>query len=411
MNNLSQRINNYYDVELSIFEKEHEMEHNIDPDLNFFNDTNEDCCYYCEDDYNQSINTCNKLTIIHFNARSLYTNFHNIRDYLQTFTERFNIIAITETWITTEKGLDFDLEGYEFMNINRNNKAGGGVAFYVDKSINVKIIENMTNVVDNLFECITIEISNEKKKNIIASCIYRAPGTDIDTFKDWMEKMYSKITNKTVFVCGDFNIDILNPHNNKSTDEFVNTMYSMSLFPKITRPTRITTNSATLIDNIYSNEMENKLKSGILINDITDHLPVFISYDYNYRKKDREKYKKFKRIRTNETINKFKAELLEYNWEVLYSENDVNKAYELFLNVFQDSYNKCCPIYEYIEKKRYSNCPWLTKGLQNACKKKNYLYKEYVRTRTKEAETKYKKYKNKLTHIIRTSKRDYYKRS
>lgn len=38
------------------------------------------------------------------------------------------------------------------------------------------------------------------------------------------------------------------------------------------------------------------------------------------------------------------------------------------------------------------------------------LYREFIRWRNKEAEDRYKKYKNKLTHIIRASKKDYYRK-
>ena len=61
------------------------------------------------------------------------------------------------------------------------------------------------------------------------------------------------------------------------------------------------------------------------------------------------------------------------------------------------------------KKRAYDNCPRLTKGLQNACKKKNALYRNYIRQRTKEDEDKYKKYKNKLISIIRISRKEYYK--
>ena len=40
---------------------------------------------------------------------------------------------------------------------------------------------------------------------------------------------------------------------------------------------------------------------------------------------------------------------------------------------------------------------------KNACKKKNMLYKQFLKNRTIERETKYKKYKNKLTAIFRYS--------
>ena len=44
----------------------------------------------------------------------------------------------------------------------------------------------------------------------------------------------------------------------------------------LSMPTRITAHSATLIDNIFTNHLTQNLFSGIIINDLSDHLPVFI---------------------------------------------------------------------------------------------------------------------------------------
>ena len=50
----------------------------------------------------------------------------------------------------------------------------------------------------------------------------------------------------------------------------------------------------------------------------------------------------------------------------------------------------------------------MSKGLLNACKKKNNLYRNFVLKRTAKSETKYKSYKNKLTSILRLSEKHYY---
>lgn len=78
---------------------------------------------------------------------------------------------------------------------------------------------------------------------------------------------------KMIFVCGDFNVDLLKDH--KMNRHFLDTMYSICLFPTILRPTRIICDSATLIDNIFINDIGNRVISGLLISDIIDHLPVF----------------------------------------------------------------------------------------------------------------------------------------
>lgn len=88
--------------------------------------------------------------------------------------------------------------------------------------------------------------------------------------------------------------------------------------------------------------------------------------------------------------------------------SDVNRAYETFLTVISGLYDKHCPLVKKIVQKKYVEKPWISKGIINACKKKNLLYKEFLKKRTIEAEQKYKLYKNKLTQIIRCSKVDYY---
>lgn len=78
-----------------------------------------------------------------------------------------------------------------------------------------------------------------------------------------------------MFVGDNFEVNLINP-NKQDTEDFINTVYSLSLIPKITRTTRTAVHSATLLDNVFTNDLENKLESGLLINDISDHLPAFI---------------------------------------------------------------------------------------------------------------------------------------
>ena len=116
----------------------------------------------------------------------------------------------------------------------------------------------------------------------------------------------------------------------------------------------------------------------------------------------------FRRVRTEEAINALKTDLNAQDWESIYTENDIDRAYDNFLRIFKRIYDKNCPLKQYSRKHKYIDQPWITKGLHNACKKKNTLYREFIKRRTREAEDKYKKYKNKLTNIIRTCRKDYY---
>ena len=88
----------------------------------------------------------------------------------------------------------------------------------------------------------------------------------------------SKISkeNKLVFVMGDFNVNLLNYESHNKTNDFINTMVSHYLLPHILHPTRVTDHSATVIDNIFSNNTSHKSVSGNIITQISDHFPQFI---------------------------------------------------------------------------------------------------------------------------------------
>ena len=196
---------------------------------------------------------------------------------------KFSAVAVSETWLSDEIVKDYELQGYRMFYVNRRRKRGGGVVLYVDKTLHCKQVKNMSKGIDDKLEFITVEIEMEKAKNIIISCVYKAPVCGIEILKEQMIDLYEKIINKkTVFVCGDFNTDLLNPQGHTGTTDFINTMYSVGLFPRITKPSRITRSSATLIDNIYSNIID-ATEGGLFIQDISDNLPIFTTFQYNLR--------------------------------------------------------------------------------------------------------------------------------
>ena len=143
------------------------------------------------------------------------------------------------------------------------------MACYVKQELTSKSM-----VVDDVFECTTIEIQVSGCRNIIASCIYRSPGSDVTVFSEHVEHLFLDLSlHKSMFLCGDFNIDILTHNSNRGIKYFLDTMYEIGLYPLIDRPTRISNQSFSLIDNIFTNVTNYNIT--ILINDITDHLPVF----------------------------------------------------------------------------------------------------------------------------------------
>ena len=175
---------------------------------------------------------------------------------------------------------------------------------YVNKELASKCIPHKSIVVDNLLECITIELMISGHKNVIVSCLYSTPGYNTNYFSEILYDLFSELSvSKTIFICGDFNLDIVKHNSNHATQYFLDTMYSLGLYPLIDRPSRITNHSSTLIDNIFTNAKEYNNVSGLLVNDITDHLPIFAFCDYpNLKRQEKKLYTK-KRVINKNTID------------------------------------------------------------------------------------------------------------
>ena len=107
-------------------------------------------------------------------------------------------------------------------------------------------------------EAIWIEIEIEKAKNIISGCVYRHPSSDENKFTNYISKCLTTISieNKKCYVTGDFNIDLLKYDICSKYKKLLNYHDFFWFLPHILQPSRITEFSATLIDNIYGNNIK-----------------------------------------------------------------------------------------------------------------------------------------------------------
>ena len=93
-------------------------------------------------------------------------------------------------------------------------------------------------------------------------------------------RIVNDVGNKDSILCGDVNYNLLNVQHHRDTEEYYNNLQANSYIPLITKPTRITETSATLIDHIFINNLDSNdrsnTKCGIIISDLSDHLPVLL---------------------------------------------------------------------------------------------------------------------------------------
>ena len=148
-------------------------------------------------------------------------------------------------------------------------------------------------------------------------------------------------------------------------------------------------------------------KNDRLHNDISDHFPVFNLLQINSKTTKKYEYI-FKRMNTAKNIETLNSELKNANWDDVFVDENPDSAHDTFLSILTSLINKCLPLKKG-KRKISDKSEWLTKGILICCVQKNNLFKKTKKAPSQENELTYKTFKNKLTHIIRIAKKNYFK--
>ena len=188
-----------------------------------------------------------------------------------------------------------------------------------------------------------------------------------------------------VTLVGDFNIDLLKINERVAFKDFLDSMISFGLYPSITLPTRLTDNSATLIDNIFTNYTDsNSHSSGVLILDMSDHLPYYYTFTTNWIYSIKAKPPVYNRKFTSENINKLYQELdsIEIN-SLMYQDIalDPNINYYILEEIISKALNNHIPLKK-VKFHKYKNkrSNWITTGIIKSIKFRDNLYKTVKQT-------------------------------
>ena len=182
---------------------------------------------YCVIDemHNLKIPHKNKsLSLFHINACSLNKYFDDLQHLLSSTKKVFDIIAVSETRITKQIFLlnNLNLNHYSFE-FTPTETSAGGTLLYIANHLSYKCRNDLNIYKKNELESTFIEIANSKTSNIIVGVIYRHPYMDLADFNsNYLNKLLENISKeqKSMFLLGDFNVNLLNYNEHNHTNEF-----------------------------------------------------------------------------------------------------------------------------------------------------------------------------------------------
>ena len=301
---------------------------------------------------------------------SLSLLFHNIRSArgpglellemeIRGWGVQWDFIGLAETWLDEVSEKHFSMQGFSPVCASRKSKSGGGVALLIKDGLTYRERRDISVFHEGVIESLFAEVvRGEGRRNEIVGVIYRPPGGDLTVFKDEISKLMTKLKGVDAYIMGDFNVDLLKTDSHRPTSDCLECFYAGGFYPLVSLPTRITDTSATLIDNILTNNLKVKIQSGLVSVKISDHLPIFSFVCGPGDIDTQSQVQGWRRLVNQGRISRFAEDLRAWQFdEVRAMGAEANVA--RFRNEFRDMYDKAFPWVKNKRKKRDEEKPWL----------------------------------------------------
>ena len=219
------------------------------------------------------------------------------------------------------------------------------------------------------------------------------------------------------YLCGDYNINLLKIDSLLHYNRFFENITTLGFFPQITRPTRLSGESNTLIDNIFTNDFCKPHLSGILVTPISDHLMQFCTI-IGKKERSTKNYPKYIEVEklTPLAINNFKQAIVKSNvYEKLKTDPDANPNYnyEILSSVIIEAKANHLPKKtQRFNKYKHKKEKWMSSALLKSVVHKNKLYRDWKSTTDNNdyqiKQVNFKTYERILKNMIQESKQKYY---
>lgn len=231
------------------------------PQINSVKDTTEDV-------HLQSLNDkSNQLKIMHINTQSMVSTFDNLLIAIERYF--FDIITMSETWLKENSLLlqHVTIPGYVHEFNNRDKVRGGGVGIYIKDSIKCKRRSDIEARYTSM-EHLWVEIPGRNKNSkLLLGTFYRSE--TLLSYSNWLDNFESLLSELTLswdgllLLTGDFNVDLLR-QDKPTTKKYQDVLAALSLQQLVSKSTRTTLHSTTLIDHIITNSAQQVTHTDVL---------------------------------------------------------------------------------------------------------------------------------------------------
>ena len=383
---------------------------NNTPEENYYNLSSEldlPSCDYVEVEQLEGLRPHeNGLSVLQLNIRGLLNKQDQLRE-LMTKCDT-DVALLCETWLNKGTEVLVSLDDCKTYSNPRVSRIGGGVAIICKKTLRSRPRPDLH--VDTIhLEHIVVELKTNKD-NILLVSGYRPPNANYKVFiKEYITllKKLKKLKHHKIILGIDHNLDLLKTHLHKQTNQFLENNLELDLVPCISKPTRITKKTATLIDNVFlSQSLQNQMRPLLIIEDLSDHLPILVILR-DLDKSIRGNTLIRSRNLNQKNLEKINEDLLKYDWGSLLNEANADLGFSIFHKTLCTTIDKHAPeTTKKINSKKVIRNPWITSGIMRSLNKQRQMFKAHLKGDV--STFNYRNYRNNLKKVIRLSKNRYF---
>ena len=210
---------------------------------------------------------------------------------------------------------------------------------------------------------------------------------------------------------GDFNLDLMKYNLAATSTDCLNAVHITGCNIFIDKPTRVTSDTATCIDHVYSNLDISSIENHIILGDVSDHFGTLSKIEGITKEAEKQKLYYRKTNLSEEEWKEYGLDFLKIAKKQIPSPHllDANSFGSDLKGVYDVINNKHMPVRERRKNPNgKSDRPWITTGLKASIAKKYELLRISKQTGLSEDYDRYKAHRNKLTSLISICRNDYY---
>ena len=237
--------------------------------------------------------------------------------------------------------------------------------------------------------------------------MYKPPDSSkyrVTDYKNYLLNHLTKVDAENTECIGNLNYNYLKKNHHTVIKQLFTT-YGFKLL--ILNSTRVTNNSATLIDVIHSTHPSNITMSCVIQADISDHDMIGC-----VRKLNNVKFKsKVITCRNYKSYNPdiINEELRCTNWNVVYSSFCPSKAWDKMKSILLTSLDKHAP-WIIIKRFKGKTCPWLDSDVKREMNHRDQLLRKSRKSGNEFDWLSYKRKRNFVNNLIKRTKKEYYEK-